>query len=290
MRFLVSTNGFVGSYLVNALAQDGHTVIAVYLQEPPLIEQAHKERVTLVRADIIHDDLECEKVETVIHASSLEPDRFVKQNVRDFISANVNTTVNLAEYARRSRVKTFIYLSDTAVYGKHCVGTMTEDSPIHPESVYAMSKHFAETVLTHYQGYFVPLIVRTPPILGHGVFKSWLGDIMTQFKFNEDLYVYNAQALYNNIIDIYELYRFILHVSARGDLVAGTVNFAADEPLKIEALVRHVATQAGSISKLVKQDEKSESQIMAIDKLKTVYGFTPKTVKEIAGRYFQENS
>jgi len=290
MRFLVTTNGFIGAYLVNALAKDGHTVTAVYLQEPPLVEQGLKERVTLVRADIIHDDLECEKVDVVIHAASLEPDRFMKQNVRDFISANVNTTVNLAEYARRSRVRTFIYLSDTIVYGQHQVGTMTEESPLHPESVYAMSKHFAETVLAHYEGYFTPLVVRTPTVLGHGVFKNWLGDIMTQFKFSEDVYVYNAQAMYNNVIDIYELHRFIRHVSEKTDLLPGTVNLAADEPIKIEALVRFIAMSAGSISKLVKQDEKNDSLIVSIDRLKSVYGFQPKSVKEIVGQYFKDNS
>jgi nucleoside-diphosphate-sugar epimerase len=289
MRILVTTNGFIGSYLVNALAKDGHTVTAVYMQEPPLVEQTHKERVSVIRSDLVHDDLECEKSDIVIHASSVEPDRFVKQNVRDFISANVNTTVNLAEFARRSRTGMFIYLSDTAVYGKHVTGTLTEETSLQPESVYAMSKHFAESVLMHYQGYFTPVIVRTPTVLGHGIFKNWLGDIMTQFRFSDEVYVYNAQSLYNNVIDIYEVHRFISHIIAKMDLPAGIVNLAAEEPQKIEALVRFAAMQVGSISKLVKQDEKTDGRLISIDKLKNVYGFTPKTVKQIVAQYFKDN-
>jgi nucleoside-diphosphate-sugar epimerase len=73
------------------------------------------------------------------------------------------------------------------------------------------------------------------------------------------------------------------------DLPAGIVNLAAEEPQKIEALVRFAAMQVGSISKLVKQDEKTDGRLISIDKLKNVYGFTPKTVKQIVAQYFKDN-
>lgn len=289
MTFLVTTNGFVGSYLVNTLAKNGHTVTAVYSQEAPEIDPSVNASVTTIHADLAHHDLECDKADVIVHAAALEPERFVKQNVRDFLAANLTTTVNLAEFARRTRARVFVHLSDTAVYGKHPKEALTEESALNPENVYATSKLFAETALSYYAGCFVPLSVRVPVILGKGVYKNWLGDVLTQFKFSEEVFVYNAQALYNDVTDVYDVCRFVEHVAAMADIPGGVVNLAGDEPPKIEALLRHMSAQAGSISRLIKQDEKTDGKVMSLEKIKTVYGFKPRTVKEIVAQYFKDN-
>lgn len=88
--------------------------------------------------------------------------------------SNVEKTEQLLKESLSQKIKQFIYLSTTDVYGK-AEGGYTEESPLNPLDTYSVSKVMAERVCLHYQGQGLPVtILRTRPVMGPDVKGPWL--------------------------------------------------------------------------------------------------------------------
>lgn len=110
----------------------------------------------------------------VIHAAAALPIQRTKEKI---FSVNIDGTRNVLEASLESKVKKFIFISTTAVYGvpKHL--PETEDSPLDPIGYYGESKLLAEKLCLEYQQIGLPVIIFRPKsFLGPerlGVFELW---------------------------------------------------------------------------------------------------------------------
>ena len=152
--------GFIGSHLIDALLERGHTVLCVDNLSTGKIENiAHVElndRFSFFKADI--RDLESMRslmkgVDFVFHEAALGS---VQRSVDDPLTThevNATGTLNIFIAARESAVKRVVYASSSSVYGDSETLPKVESMMPAPKSPYAVSKLVGE----HYASVFTDL-------------------------------------------------------------------------------------------------------------------------------------
>lgn len=144
---VTGANGFVGSYVIDALIKAGYSVKAVVRKSwsnPP-------KGVELIVADLslpVDWSKALEGVTTIIHLAAIvhQMNKSLRMTLEEYRRINTGATLVLAEQAAKAGVKRFIYLSTIAVNGAftgpgEC---FTEQSEPKPKSSYAISKYESE--------------------------------------------------------------------------------------------------------------------------------------------------
>jgi len=104
-----------------------------------------------------------ERPEFIVHfAAESHVDRSIKDATL-FIDTNIKGTHILLDAARKYKVKRFIHISTDEVYGDIKKGRFCEDSPLRPNSPYAVSKAAADLLVKAYiRTYGFPAIIIRP--------------------------------------------------------------------------------------------------------------------------------
>ena len=145
--------GYIGSHTVRMLREQGRPVVVL-----DSMELGH--RAALLGAELVVGDIRdgalvqqvCRDhgVTQVVHfaayksvgESMLHPEKYWRNNVAG--------SVDLVEALLAADVKQIVFSSSCSVNGTPAVVPLTEDAPIHPESVYAESKAMVEKILGWY--------------------------------------------------------------------------------------------------------------------------------------------
>jgi nucleoside-diphosphate-sugar epimerase len=209
MKCLVTgAAGFIGSHLCERLLNDGHDVVGVdafipYYPRP--IKEANIRTARLHapfefrELDLRHDPLEgvIDGVDTVFHlaANAGLPRSWTQFDLYE--SCNVSATQRLLAAAVKYRVKRFINVSTSSVYGRHASGDETLST--RPISPYGVTKLAAEQLCRAYaEEMELPLVVlryfsvygpRQRPDMGYYQFIRALltGDPITVFGDGEQV-------------------------------------------------------------------------------------------------------
>jgi len=114
-------------------------------------------------------DLNLSEVETVIHLSALVH-QMGGATQEEYERVNVTQTLELAQKAKKSGVKHFIFMSSIKACGEENSGVYRENSQCNPEDEYGKSKLKAEMSLEKLEDKnFRVSIIRTPIVYGYGV-------------------------------------------------------------------------------------------------------------------------
>lgn len=149
---VVGGGGYIGSALLPNLLESGHRVrvldvfmygkkaIAPYLEHPHLevVEADYRQIDKLVEA--------MQGVKTVVHLGGLVGDPACAWNEDLTIEVNLTFTRVIAEVAKASGVRRFVFASTCSVYGASDE-VLDEESELNPVSLYARSKIGSEKVL-----------------------------------------------------------------------------------------------------------------------------------------------
>ena len=122
------------------------------------------------------EDIEFDKYDVVLHLAAIVH-QSKKINTEKYFSVNRDLCLKVAEQAKISGVRQFIFLSTVKVYGKYAAGSdpWNEDSQCNPEDAYGSSKYEAELGLKKLEDPdFIVSIVRTPIVYGPGVVANIL--------------------------------------------------------------------------------------------------------------------
>lgn len=148
MRVLVTgAAGYVGSVLVPALLLRGHEVVAydnLTYGSLPLLPHFIDRRFRLVRADVRDDDAlrrELRGADAVVHLAAIVGYPACRDRPELAREVNVEATRRLA--AALSRDQALIFASTGSTYGR-VEGLCTEESPLHPVSLYGATKRDGE--------------------------------------------------------------------------------------------------------------------------------------------------
>lgn len=155
--------GFIGSNLVDALLEKGHTVTVVDNLSTGKFENllkvkdaARENRFSFLQVDIREQALRAAFVgreqDAVIHLAAQPDVRFSVRNPVEDADVNILGTVNLLKTAVDNGVKRFIYTSSGGcVYGEPESLPVDEGAPRRPDSPYGVSKNVAEEYIRYYR-------------------------------------------------------------------------------------------------------------------------------------------
>ena len=289
MRMLITgSGGLIGGHLARALLAEGHTVLAAYRTTPPRMEGGST-RLRLIPLDLSKMSGGLPPVDVVVHAAA-HTLRVPNSSARDYVQSNLMGTLNLIDYARATRPRLFVYLSAMSVYGDVAVDEVDEETPLSRPEIYGASKYVAELIVREAGGSFPVICVRLPGVVGRGEFTPWVGTMLRSAIRHEPLRIYSPDALFNNIVDLREIVRFLSHLIARGAAGCDLVNLAASEPMRIRDVIARLRLLTGSRSEVLVTDRAGKrSFAISTARLRDRLGFHPAATREILDRYVTQH-
>ncbi|MEK9727558.1 MAG: SDR family oxidoreductase [Candidatus Margulisiibacteriota bacterium] len=153
--------GFIGSHLVEALLNQGVSVVAIdnfsngkKENRDYLLGLKSSNNLAFIEGDLRSVDFcnqICSGVKYIYHQAALGS---VPRSVNEpqlYFDNNLGGMINLLESARKHEVKRFIFASSSSVYGDTPTLPKIETMPLNPKSPYAASKAAGEHYLKVYQ-------------------------------------------------------------------------------------------------------------------------------------------
>lgn len=175
--------GFLGVHLSRLLLRKKYKVIL--LDTAPLTAKDLAKKVTVINADIcntkaLNTIFLTHHIDFVVHAAAALP---IQREKKIIFDTNVNGTRNILNVSHKYRVKKFIFISTTAVYGVPQHLPETETDPTSPIGHYGESKLLGERLCKQYDKKGLPTIIFRPKtFLGPerlGVFTLWFEAIFS---------------------------------------------------------------------------------------------------------------
>ena len=170
---VTGAGGFIGSHLAELLAREGASVRAFvrytsrgdhgWLEDiaPETAESIEVFRGDLANPEAVHGAMS--GCEAVFHLGALIPIPYSYRHPREFVTANVEGTLNVLEAARRAEPARIVHTSTSEVYGTAQRVPIDEEHRLHPQSPYAASKVAADQLALSYQRSFgTPVVVARP--------------------------------------------------------------------------------------------------------------------------------
>lgn len=166
--------GFIGFHLTNLLLEKGEEVAIFDLAPGSKLFRNMMDKVTLIRGDIsnwshVLDAVRTSEADCIYHMGAMLPPGS-EQNPQGAFSVNVNGTYNVLEAARMFGVKSTMFISTLATYGRDVPSVVPNDAAQHPVNMYGVTKVCCERLGEYYHKRFGLNFraVRLTPILGMG--------------------------------------------------------------------------------------------------------------------------
>lgn len=167
---VTGAEGFIGSHLVEDLLAKNYKVRALVLYNSfnnwGWLEGIKHSNLEIVLGDI-RDPFFCEKlcdqVDEIYHLAALIaiPYSYVAPN--SYVDTNITGTTNMCQAALKCKVKRFLHISTSEVYGSAVKVPISEDHPLQPQSPYSASKISAESMaMSFYYAFNLPVTVARP--------------------------------------------------------------------------------------------------------------------------------
>lgn len=209
------------------------------------------------------------------------------------ICDNIEATKNLVSWAEQTDIKSFVYISSVAVYGR-VDGELSETSGVRNLNAYGMTKHICETVVRESE---IPekIIIQLPKMIGpyvHMEDTSGSGFLtMTKQILNGDRVVcFIPDMRYNNYLHVSELSRFLVHLLSQNSLPENqTMLVGAKEKLPMKEILQIMRDEAGSSSEIIAQCNGTVPEVSVINIEKAqMFGFSPVSAENMLRRFIRE--
>ena len=185
-RYLITgAAGYIGSMLIKHLLTAEETDITALVRNEEKARQLLPSTVKVIRADIT-DKTAVNKIDGgfdyIIHAAAVTASAYMATNPVETADSIVLGTHNILDLARRSKIKSMVYISSMEVYGvvKKSEGELSAEDDLgkvdiyNARSCYPMGKRMAEHYCyAYFKEYGLPVkIVRLAQTFGAGVMKD----------------------------------------------------------------------------------------------------------------------
>lgn len=283
MKILVTgACGYKGHVLVPKLLNKGYKVIAFDTMWFGNFLKNHI-NLTVTKGDVRNIDLlDLSGVDSIIHLSSIANDPCGDLNPKLTWEVSALATMQLADKAKRAKVKHFIYASSGSVYGIKDETDVTEELELKPLTEYNKTKMVSEQVLWSYRDDMVVQIVRPATVCG----------LSPRMRLDVSVNMLTMQALSKKIItvfggsqtrpnihidDITDLYLFLLE----NPKYTGIFN-AGFENISILDIAKTVTKYIPAEIQITKSNDPRSYRVNSNKLLAT--GFRPKKTVEDAVR------
>ncbi|MGQ9560885.1 MAG: NAD-dependent epimerase/dehydratase family protein [Candidatus Oleimicrobiaceae bacterium] len=161
---ITGAGGFIGSHLVERLAEEGAEVVAVDLHFSAMVRPGEDGTVTRVVGDFRNEQLVREALrgcQVVFHLASAHLQTHLPAS--EYWDINVHGLQRLLEWSREAGVERFVHTSTVGVYGHIARPPATEESECRPQSIYGETKLAGErAALRYWAEHGLPVVVLRP--------------------------------------------------------------------------------------------------------------------------------
>jgi nucleoside-diphosphate-sugar epimerase len=203
--------------------------------------------VKLIKGDVT-DDATVESVtkgqEYVVHLAALPfiPDSYTYP--KEFFEVNVNGTINLALAAVKNKIRRFIHISSSEVYGTAHYTPMDENHPLIPQSTYSVSKLAGERVIytIHKEHYLPVVIVRPFNSFGPNITQPYIiPEIIHQLLSNTNEVKLGNINTRRDLTFVSDTARGIIGTLVAEGIIGETINLGSERSVSITDLVSIIA-------------------------------------------------
>ncbi len=158
MKFLITGGaGFLGINLIRYLHSKGHEIYSLDIVQFDYPDM--NDKINIITGDIRNKELvenSLKDIDIVVHTAAALP----LYKPEDIFSTDINGTKNLLEASEKNKVKRFIQISSTAVYGIPDHHPLKEEDKLDGVGPYGKSKIAAEEECLKYRakGMCIPII------------------------------------------------------------------------------------------------------------------------------------
>ena len=117
--------------------------------------------------------------------------------------------------------------------------------------------------------------------------RPWLNNIINKLKKNKIVNIYNSETLFNNIVDTYEIFKFVNYLIKKKSMKKGTLNFSVNKPIKVKSMIYDLKKKLSSKSKIILKKNKTKRLIILPNQATSDYGFNIASTTEIVSRYVE---
>jgi nucleoside-diphosphate-sugar epimerase len=282
--------GYVGSVVARRLLAQGYRVRALdclLYSGSSLLGLYHHDGFHFVNGDVRSSETVAqalEGVETVVHLAAIVGDPACARRPDLARAVNLDASLQLIDLSRRSGVKRFIFASTCSNYGKMADPRqlVTEESELHPVSLYAETKVDVEKALLAAPPRDGPTItvLRLATVFGVSPrmrFDLTVNQFTMELLTKRRLVVYGEQFWrpYVHVRDVAEAVAMV--VEAEPDGVRGVVFNVGDtqENFQKGTLVDMIRSQVGGNADIerVSQAEDPRDYRVSFEKIKDALGF-----------------
>ena len=289
-------DGFIGSHLVEKLILNGYKVKALsiynslnsygWIDDIPINIKKKIEIISLDLRDPFHLQEHIGKVDYIFNLAALISIPFSVKSPYLVSQNNIAITQNLLELAKVRKVKRFIQMSTSEVYGSGKIFPMSETHPLNPQSPYAASKVATDSLaMSYYYTFNVPVtIVR--PFNAFGPRQSQRAIIPTVIvQILQEKKIINLGSLhtYRDFNFVEDSCDAIMRLAVSPKTLGETYNIASNHCIQIKEIVQMISKLMNKkvnikISKERSRNKKYEVSKLLGDnsKMKKVVSWSPK--------------
>ncbi len=240
--------GFTGRPLAERLRQDGHEVVVVSHE----VDDACGLNVDLCNLDALTQALLRTKPAVIVHLAGIAA--ATHSYIGEIYSTNVVGTANLFAALSSAKVepRIIIVASSGQVYAAHNADApLTENSPLAPETHYAVSKRAAEEIAKIFSNQFPVIVTRPFNYTGPGQSPAFLvPKIVQHYAEGKDEIRLGNLDLFRDFSDIQRV------VEAYSRLVSGainptTVNICSGRAIHLSDILKIMESISGHTLKIV---------------------------------------
>lgn len=227
---VTGAEGFIGSWL------------SKYLSIP-----REKRFDILTDGDICDRNVQREivKSKVIVHLAAVSGVKLCEQNLEKTFKNNVTGTIELANLAKVSGVKRFIFASSSSVYGEVSAFVMDESHPVNPRTAYGKSKLRAEEILALADENFEVVVLRKSNVYGWGYhWKSTVIDnFISKYLGREPIKITGTGMQKRNFVDLMDVVNLYGLIARRDRVRSGVYNVGGFETVT----VAHISMQVNEV-------------------------------------------
>lgn len=277
--------GFIGGHMVDHLVEQGYAVRVIDSlvggREENLVQHQLNPDVILEKRDIrsfsAKDSL-FKDAKLVFHFAGIGDIVPSIENPAEYMSANVQGTVNMLECARYAGVDKFVYAASSSCYGLANTPT-DENHPIDTKYPYALSKYQGEQAAFHWhQVYKLPVnAIRIFNAYGtrsrtSGAYGAVFGVFLRQKIANKPFTVVGDGTQTRDFLYVTDVAR-AFYAAAVSNIVGRVYNLGAGKPQSVNRLVELLG--GGEVVHLPKRPGEPDCTWADITRIQTELGWSP---------------